>query len=149
MNPRRERYRAIVETLSVHGFGFAAGAVGLAGRPPFRHGLPGHEQGRVYAQPEHLRLALEELGPTFVKLGQILSTRPDLLPPEYVAELAKLQDSVAPAPSRAMLDVVADEPGESTRSSTWRSSRTSPCGPAAARRSLANTTSSGSPGSSR
>ncbi len=44
----------------------------------------------------HLRLALEELGPTFVKLGQILSTRPDLLPPAYIAELSKLQDAVPP-----------------------------------------------------
>ena len=48
--------------------------------------------------PEHVRLALEELGPTFVKLGQVLSTRSDLLPPEYLAELAKLQDAAPPLP---------------------------------------------------
>lgn len=48
------------------------------------------------ARPLHLRLALEELGPTFIKLGQILSTRADLLPPEYLVELAKLQDSATP-----------------------------------------------------
>lgn len=48
------------------------------------------------ARPVHLRLALEELGTTFIKLGQILSTRADLLPPEYLVELRKLQDS-APA----------------------------------------------------
>jgi len=46
--------------------------------------------------PERLRLAFEELGPTFIKLAQILSSRPDLLPPEYIKELSKLQDSVAP-----------------------------------------------------
>jgi ubiquinone biosynthesis protein len=45
-----------------------------------------------------VRLALEELGPTFVKLGQVLSTRPDLIPPVYIAEFAKLQDTVPPAP---------------------------------------------------
>jgi ubiquinone biosynthesis protein len=39
---------------------------------------------------------LEELGPTFVKLGQILSTRPDLFPVPYIVELTKLQDSVPP-----------------------------------------------------
>lgn len=114
MNPRSERYRAIVETLSVHGFGFAVGAAGLSGRFPFRRGLPGHEPGRNYSQPEHLRLALEELGATFVKLGQILSTRPDILPPEYVAELARLQDSVAPVPGQVVVDTVAAELGDLT-----------------------------------
>ena len=48
------------------------------------------------ARAERLRLALEELGPTFAKLGQILSTRPDLLPPEFAEELATLQDRVTP-----------------------------------------------------
>ena len=46
--------------------------------------------------PVRLRLALESLGPIFVKLGQVLSTRPDLLPPAYAAELSKLQDKVPP-----------------------------------------------------
>lgn len=47
---------------------------------------------------ERFRTALEELGPTFVKIGQILSTRPDLIPLQFVKELAKLQDTVAPFP---------------------------------------------------
>ncbi|WP_373741915.1 ubiquinone biosynthesis regulatory protein kinase UbiB [Neisseria sp.] len=46
--------------------------------------------------PVRLRQALEELGPIFVKFGQVLSTRPDLIPPAYAAELAKLQDKVPP-----------------------------------------------------
>lgn len=49
-------------------------------------------------RPVRLRKALEELGPTFSKLGQILSARPDLLPPDYIAELARLQDRVTPLP---------------------------------------------------
>ncbi|EQD24975.1 MAG: hypothetical protein D084_Lepto4C00294G0001, partial [Leptospirillum sp. Group IV 'UBA BS'] len=49
-------------------------------------------------RPVRLRKALEELGPTFSKLGQILSARPDLLPPDYIEELSRLQDRVTPLP---------------------------------------------------
>ncbi len=45
-------------------------------------------------RPQRLRIAFEELGPTYIKLGQILSTRPDLIPMEYIAELSKLQDKI-------------------------------------------------------
>jgi len=47
-------------------------------------------------RPQRLRMALEELGPTYIKLGQVLSTRPDLIPVEFTEELSKLQDSVPP-----------------------------------------------------
>ena len=53
-----------------------------------------------------LRLALEELGPTFAKLGQILSTRPDLLPPVFIAELEKLQDKVPPLTEAAVVSAI-------------------------------------------
>lgn len=112
MGSRRDRYREIVETLSVHGFGFTIGAMGLQGRFPFRRGLPGHQQGRTYTQPEHLRLALEQLGPTFVKLGQLLSTRSDLLPSEYTVELAKLQDDTAAVPANVILEALTEEVGD-------------------------------------
>lgn len=59
--------------------------------------------------PSVLRQILEELGPTFVKLGQVLSTRPDLLPPEYVEELSKLQEQVRPAPWSDMEQVLLSE----------------------------------------
>ena len=61
--------------------------------------------------PEHLRLALEELGPTFMKLGQILSTRPDLVPERYGAELAKLQDAASPVPVEEIRAVLREELG--------------------------------------
>jgi len=48
------------------------------------------------SRAERVRLAMEELGPTFIKLGQLLSTRPDLVPPEYIQELEHLQDRVRP-----------------------------------------------------
>ena len=58
-----------------------------------------------------LRDALEELGPTFAKLGQILSTRPDLLPHEFVVELASLQDDVAPLTEAEVVQVMEEELG--------------------------------------
>ena len=54
---------------------------------------------RRRSAPERLRLALTELGPTFVKLGQMLSLTPGLLPAEYAEELAKLQEQVEPEPT--------------------------------------------------
>lgn len=55
--------------------------------------------------------ALEELGPTFVKLGQFLSTRPDLLPPQYVAALSRLQDNTKRLPFEEVRAVVEEELG--------------------------------------
>ncbi len=58
-----------------------------------------------------MRSALEELGPTFAKIGQILSTRPDLLPPEFIQELATLQDDVPPLPEEQVVRVMEQELG--------------------------------------
>jgi predicted unusual protein kinase regulating ubiquinone biosynthesis (AarF/ABC1/UbiB family)/nucleotide-binding universal stress UspA family protein len=60
---------------------------------------------------KRLREALEELGPTFCKLGQILSTRPDLLPPEFITELAQLQDHVPPLSEEQVVQVMEQELG--------------------------------------
>jgi ubiquinone biosynthesis protein len=62
---------------------------------------------------ERLRLALEALGPIFVKFGQILSTRPDLIPDDIVNELIKLQDDVPPFPSKEAVDLIESQLGES------------------------------------
>src|SRR5256885_4081896 len=58
-----------------------------------------------------LRDALEELGPTYAKLGQILSTRPDLLPHEFIVELSSLQDDVAPLTEAEVVQVMEEELG--------------------------------------
>ncbi len=58
-----------------------------------------------------LRESLLTLGPTFIKLGQLLSTRPDILPPEYIEALSALQDRVPPAPWEDAQSVVTDELG--------------------------------------
>jgi predicted unusual protein kinase regulating ubiquinone biosynthesis (AarF/ABC1/UbiB family)/nucleotide-binding universal stress UspA family protein len=62
-------------------------------------------------QAKRLRAALEELGPTFCKLGQILSTRPDLLPAEFIEELATLQDNVPPLTEEQVVSVMEQELG--------------------------------------
>lgn len=67
--------------------------------------------GRRAAQPDRLRLAFEELGPLFIKLGQLLSTRRDLFPPAVLDELAKLQDQVAPFSSTLARQIVEQELG--------------------------------------
>ena len=100
----------IAEVLSQHGLGSLYSALGL-------HRFVGatkaaSEHTATSTPPEHLRMALEELGPTFIKLGQLLSTRADLLPPEYLTELSKLQDSVPPVPSEQIERLLVKELGK-------------------------------------
>ncbi len=61
--------------------------------------------------PKSFRLALEELGPTFIKLGQILSTRPDIISAEYIYELEKLQNNVTPEKFETMKKIIEKELG--------------------------------------
>src|SRR5437764_2994010 len=63
------------------------------------------------ARGRHLREMLDELGPTFVKFGQVLSTRPDIVPPDIIAELRALQDDVRPFPFEQVEQVVETELG--------------------------------------
>lgn len=58
------------------------------------------------SNPKQLRLALEELGPSFIKIGQILSTRADILPMEFITELQNLQDNVKPEDFKVMKEVI-------------------------------------------
>ena len=109
------RLRAIAEILFRNGLGFVAEQLDLARfLPPWRHrGVAASPtDARRFAVedsasratiPERVRHTLEELGPTYIKLGQILSTRPDLLPAEYIKELSKLLDAAPPVPTDAIV----------------------------------------------
>ncbi|WP_146362059.1 ABC1 kinase family protein [Arthrobacter yangruifuii] len=106
-----DRYRQIAEILSRNGLGFLVSALGLEGRLPFRKHQAPKPAGRPKTRPQYLRAALEELGPTYVKIGQLLSTRPDLLPPDYQRELAKLQDNADPVPWPQIVEELRQELG--------------------------------------
>lgn len=106
------RYHKIITVFIRHGFGAVIEQFHLDRYLSLPRVLlrqpanPGH-----LSPAEHLRLALEELGPTFVKLGQIGSTRPDLLPTEYVIELIRLQDNLAPQPWEQVQTCLQEEYG--------------------------------------
>lgn len=69
------------------------------------------EKIETLSRAERVRMAMEELGPTFIKMGQILSTRPDLLPVEFIQELGKLQDHVPPFEYAQVKDIIERELG--------------------------------------
>ena len=94
----RKRYQQILSVFVRHGFGSILEK--LQQKHSIFQAIRQEEPDSIKMQTpaEHFRLALEELGPTFVKIGQVLTTRPDLLEPEYIQELSKLQDAVPPAP---------------------------------------------------
>jgi ubiquinone biosynthesis protein len=105
------RYRQIVEILADYGFGAVLAQMGLSDRlnVPRRWRRRRDIPGDAMTNPRRLRRALEELGPTFIKFGQILSTRSDVMPPEYLEELSYLQDEVPPVSWEEAKEVVESE----------------------------------------
>ena len=108
-----KRYRDIADVLVRHGFGALVAQLGLDQTLDFRQRLaPPPEQPLTRKTAAvHLREAITELGPTYIKFGQIASTRPDMLPPEFIDELASLQDKVPPAPWAEIQAVIEAELG--------------------------------------
>lgn len=107
------RYQEIITVLARHGFGWLAAELKLRGLLPLSQRLSSTGVVESSVQATHLRLAFEELGTTFIKLGQVLSTRADLLLPEYIAELAKLQDATPPTPYEQIVAVFEADLGAS------------------------------------
>jgi ubiquinone biosynthesis protein len=104
------RISEIAQVAVRHGFGY------FFHRNRLSDLLPGDGQPAVDALPSergrHLREMLDELGPTFVKFGQLLSMRPDVLPPDIIAELRGLQDDVSPFPYEQAAEVITAELGQ-------------------------------------
>ncbi|NIZ91183.1 ABC1 kinase family protein [Kineococcus rubinsiae] len=108
----QDRYLQISRVLTRHGLGYFIDALGLERwvRPDFQRIGRSSDRER-YTRAQHVRLVMEELGPTAVKIGQILSTRPDLLSPAFQHELEKLQDSAKPVPGDVIRAAVREELG--------------------------------------
>ena len=100
------RLSEIAQVAARHGFGY------FLRRNRLGDLVPGDANGNAATASDRgkrLRAMLDELGPTFVKFGQLLSTRPDVVPPDIVAELRGLQDDASPIPFEQVRDVVEAE----------------------------------------
>ncbi len=109
------RYRQVIFVLAKYGFDDIVDRIGpdiISRRLLKRRGKKKAEQPTA----ERIRLALTELGPTFVKFGQLLSTRPDVIPEEYITELEKLQDKVEPFPIEDVKSIFLLELGKEPES---------------------------------
>src|SRR5947207_12252896 len=110
------RLSEIAQVMVRHGFGYFLEAHKLTDLLPGRSAearLAATATGPGSLRGQHLRDVLDELGPTFVKFGQLLSTRPDVVPPDIIAELRGLQDDVRPFPFEQAERVIVEELGNS------------------------------------
>lgn len=103
------RLRVIVSVFVRHGFYNIAERIKLGQFLLERLNPKADEE--VYTIAERIRMSFEELGPTFVKLGQLLASRPDLVPEEFVQEFSKLHDNVRPLPFEVVESVLKEEFG--------------------------------------
>ena len=109
-----QRYRQILTVLFKYGFGELVDRMNVAHYLDTGLQMVSHrrrERMEKLTRSERVRLAIEELGPTFIKLAQVLSTRPDLIPVEFVQELTKLQDQVPAFPFEQARQIIQEELG--------------------------------------
>jgi len=105
-----KRYLEILNVISKHGFGYLFDRIKSVNIIPKLEVTK--KEIKNYPAAIRLRLMLQELGPTFIKVGQILSTRPDLVPEAYAQELENLKDNVAPMPFSDVKTIVETELGQ-------------------------------------
>jgi len=108
------RVRHVTQVLMRNGLGFMVEQLALdrfAPRVARRQAGPAERAVGRLTIPQRVRHTLEELGATFIKVGQFLSGRADLLPPEYIAELTKLLDAAPEVPARQIREVIEEELG--------------------------------------
>jgi ubiquinone biosynthesis protein len=109
---RINRYRDITIAMMSQGFGYIVEEIGLIRKLPFSEQIfPAYAHKSVKSLGERVRLVLEQLGPTYIKLGQIASTRQDLFPPEIIRELEKLQDNAPSFPLEQVSKIIRQELG--------------------------------------
>ncbi|MBN1602184.1 MAG: hypothetical protein JW915_11285 [Chitinispirillaceae bacterium] len=106
------RYGEILSILVKYGFGDLLSRLNVqryvrAGQKFFK--VKRIEQVESISRWDRIRLAFEELGPTFIKLGQFAANRPDILPPDLITSLERLQDSVPPFPEENAVKIIEDE----------------------------------------
>ncbi len=110
---RLNRFRHIISVLVKHGFGEILNRIRVWESVNIHKRLLKHTHPVTELTTAHrLRQAIEELGPSFIKLGQILSTRPDLIAPDFITELKKLQTSVRFIPAENIRGIVESELGQ-------------------------------------
>ncbi|AEG60974.1 ABC-1 domain-containing protein [Desulforamulus ruminis DSM 2154] len=106
------RYREIAAAMISQGFHYIVEEMGLIEKVPYYQRLrPLARDKSSGGIGERIRLVLQQLGPTYIKLGQIASTRPDILPPAILSELEKLQDKVPPFSFAQVTSVIEQELG--------------------------------------
>jgi ubiquinone biosynthesis protein len=107
------RFREILAVLFEEGFDFFISKIKLKHKVPLTKRLKARiEKKKKFSVEKRLRLTLERLGPTFIKFGQVLSVRPDLVPKTFIKELENLQDKVPPFPYAVARQQVKKELGK-------------------------------------